>query len=156
MAGTGHGLPIPALNGARVLIVEARYHAAINDLLIEGAEAVLREARVRIDHVVVPGALEIPPAIAIAEPHRLYDGYVALGCVIRGETTHYDLVAGESARGITELGTNRGLAIGNGILTVENEPQAIERADPRQQDKGGHAALAALLLMDWRRLLAAR
>ena len=105
----------------------------------------------------MPGALKIPPAIRIA--HELdteIAGFVALGCVIRGETTHYELVAGDSCRGLMDLGTGLGLAIGNGILTVENEAQAQERADPAQQDKGGHAALAALTLAAFRRRLEAR
>ena len=154
MAGTSDIDEVPRLPGARILVVEARYHGAINDLLLAGTKATLEQAGARLEHLVVPGALEIPPAIRIA--HELdggIAGFVALGCVIRGETTHYDLVAGESSRGITDLGTRLGLAIGNGILTVENEAQAIERADPAQQDKGGHAARAALTLVAFRRRL---
>ena len=101
----------------------------------------------------MPGALEIPPAIALAGRSERFDAFVALGCVIRGETTHYELVAGESARGLMDLGVRTGLLIGNGILTVENEPQALERADPRRQDKGGAAAVAALALLGLRRRL---
>ena len=154
MAGTSDTESIPHVPGARILVVEARYHAAINDLLLAGARGVLERAGARMEHLVVPGALEIPPAIRIAaELDGGIAGFVALGCVIRGETTHYDLVAGESSRGITDLGTRLGLAIGNGILTVENEAQAIERADPGQQDKGGHAVRAALTLVAFRRRL---
>lgn len=151
MAGvSSHGFEVPSLPGRRVLIVEARYHARINDMLLAGARQVLAAAEMASDHVVLAGALEIPAAIAIAEAVGAFDAYVALGCVIRGETAHFDLVAGESCRGIMDLGTRRGLAIGNGILTVENDQQAVVRADPAQQDKGGHAALAALLLVDFR------
>ena len=154
MAGTPDIEDIPQLPGVRILLVEARYHTAINDLLLTGARGVLEQAGARIEHLVVPGALEIPPAIRIASDlDRRIAGFVAIGCVIRGETTHYELVAGDSCRGIMELGTRLGLAIGNGILTVENEAQAIERADPAQQDKGGHAALAALTLVAFRRRL---
>jgi 6,7-dimethyl-8-ribityllumazine synthase len=153
MAGSGTPLPVAPIGEAKVLIVEARYHAAINDLLLEGASAVLAQAGATIEVVTVPGALEIPPAIAMAHATRRFDGYVALGCVIRGETTHYELVAGESARGITELGIRGRAPIGNGILTVENEAQAMERADPARQDKGGHAARAALALLAFGRRL---
>lgn len=154
MAGTSDSRDLPRLPGARVLVVEARYHGRINDMLLAGARAVLERAGTRVSHLVVPGALEIPPAIRIAAGlDRAIAGYVALGCVIRGETTHYELVANDSSRGIMDLGTRLGLAIGNGILTVENEAQAIERADPARQDKGGHAALAALTLMAFRRRL---
>lgn len=151
MAGTGAEIAVPHLPGARVLVVEARYYARINDFLLAGARAVLEAAGTTVTHVVVPGALEIPPAIAIAQAGGAFDGYVALGCVIRGETTHYDLVAGESCRGLMELGIRTGAAIGNGILTVENEQQALVRADPADQDKGGGAALAALTLLALRR-----
>ena len=149
MAGSGESLAIPTLVRARLLIVEARYHTKINDLLIAGARRMLERARVnRVDHVVVPGALEIPPAIALAP--KSYDGFVAIGVVIRGETTHYDTVAYESSRGITELAIREHRLIGNGILTVETEQQAVERADPARMDKGGGAALAALHLIGLR------
>jgi len=157
MAGTPDIVDLPELPGARILVVEARYHEAINDLLLEGAKGVLVRAGAEMAHLVVPGALEIPPAIRIAhEFDAEIAGFVALGCVIRGETTHYELVAGDSCRGLMDLGTGLGLAIGNGILTVENEAQALERADPTRQDKGGHAALAALTLAAFRRRLEAR
>jgi len=154
MAGAGAAAEVPHLPGARVLVVEARFHAHVNDLLLEGARRALAAAGAEASFLTVPGALEIPPAIAMAEEtgHR-FDAYVALGCVVRGETTHYELVAGESCRGLMELGLRRGLAIGNGILTVENEAQAVARADPKHQDKGGGAVVAALSLLAWRRRL---
>ena len=133
----------------RFLIVVARFYNHLNDMLIAGARGALEAAGHQVDVVTVPGALEIPGAIALAEQSDLYDGYVAIGVVIRGETYHFEIVAGESARGIMAL-TMDGIAIGNGILTVENEQQAIVRADPAQKDKGGEAAKAALALLDLR------
>lgn len=133
----------------KFLIVEARFYDHLNDMLVAGARAALEAAGHKVDVVTVPGALEIPGAIALADQSDLYDGYVAIGVVIRGETYHFEIVAGESARGIMAL-TMDGLAIGNGILTVENEQQAIVRADPKQKDKGGEAAKAALALLDLR------
>jgi len=129
---------------ATFLIVEARFYDHLNDLLIAGARAALAGHRVEV--VTVPGALEIPAAIALADETGRYDGYVAIGVVIRGETYHFEIVAGESARGIMAL-TIDGAAIGNGVLTVENEAQALVRADPAQKDKGGEAAKAALALL---------
>lgn len=134
---------------ARFLIIEARFYDHLNDMLIKGARGALEKAGHQVDVVTVPGALEIPGAIALAEQSDLYDGYVAIGVVIRGETYHFEIVAGESARGIMAL-TMDGIAIGNGILTVENEQQAIVRADPAQKDKGGEAAKAALALLELR------
>jgi 6,7-dimethyl-8-ribityllumazine synthase len=131
---------------AKILIVEARFYDHLNDLLLLGARAALDAAGHQHETVTVPGALEIPAAIALASESDRYDGYVALGVVIRGETYHFEIVAGESARGVLAL-TMDGLAIGNGILTVENEAQALERAHPAQKDKGGEAAKAALALM---------
>lgn len=133
----------------KFLIVEARFYDHLNDMLVSGARVALEAAGHKVDVVTVPGALEIPGAIALADQSDLYDGYVAIGVVIRGETYHFEIVAGESARGIMAL-TMDGLAIGNGILTVENEQQAIVRADPKQKDKGGEAAKAALALLDLR------
>ena len=130
---------------AKFLIVEARFYDHLNDQLIAGAKAVLQATGHQVDVVTVPGALEIPGAIALADQTGDYAGYVAIGVVIRGETYHFEIVAGESARGIMAL-TMDGLAIGNGILTVENEAQALVRADPAQKDKGGEAAKAALAL----------
>ena len=156
MAGAGAKPEVPHLPGARVLVVEARFYDFINDLLLEGARAALAAAEAEVTHLAVPGALEIPPAIALALAEGGFDAFVALGCVIRGETSHYDLVAGESCRGLMELGIRHGAAIGNGILTVENEAQALARADPYGQDKGGGAACAALSLLTWRRRLGAK
>jgi 6,7-dimethyl-8-ribityllumazine synthase len=134
---------------ARFLIVEARFYDHLNDLLIEGARQALVAAGHKVDLITVPGALEIPGAIALAEQGQVFDGYVAIGVVIRGETYHFEIVAGESARGIMAL-TMDGVAIGNGILTVENEAQALVRADPAQKDKGGEAAKAAMALLKLR------
>ena len=131
---------------ARFLIVEARFYDHLNDMLIEGASAALKGAGHQVDVITVPGALEIPGAISLAEQSGEYEGYVGIGVVIRGETYHFEIVAGESARGIMAL-TMDGIAIGNGILTVENEQQALVRADPKQKDKGGEAAKAALALL---------
>ena len=132
---------------ARFLIVEARFYDHLNDMLVDGARKALTAAGHDVDVLTVPGALEIPGAIVLADESDLYDGYVAIGVVIRGETYHFEIVAGESARGIMAL-TMDGMAIGNGILTVENEEQALVRADPAQKDKGGEAAKAALALYE--------
>lgn len=134
---------------ARFLIVEARFYDRFNDMLIAGARQVLEEAGHQTEVLTVPGALEIPAAIALASESGNYDGFVAIGVVIRGETYHFEIVAGESARAIMAL-TLDGLAIGNGVLTVENEAQALVRADPTQKDKGGEAAKAALALLEIR------
>ncbi len=134
---------------ARFLIVEARFYAHLNDMLVAGATAAIESAGHQVELVTVPGALEIPAAIALAAETGRYDGFVAIGVVIRGETYHFEIVSGESARGIMAL-TLDGLAIGNGILTVEDEAQALVRADLRQKDKGGEAAKAALALLDLR------
>ena len=131
---------------ARVLIVEARFYAHLNDLLLEGARAALEAAGHEHETITVPGALEIPGAVALAAEAGRYDAFVALGVVIRGETYHFEIVAGESARALMAL-TLDGLAIGNGILTVENEAQALARADPAPKDQGGEAAKAALAMM---------
>lgn len=131
---------------ARFLIVEARFYDHLNDMLVAGARAALKAAGHTVEVITVPGALEIPGAIALADQSGEYDGYVAIGVVIRGETYHFEIVAGESARGIMAL-TMDGVAIGNGVLTVENEAQALVRADPKQKDKGGEAAKAALALL---------
>jgi 6,7-dimethyl-8-ribityllumazine synthase len=132
---------------AKFLIVEARFYDHLNDMLIKGARAAMEEAGHQADVITVPGALEIPGAIALAAESGRYDGYVAIGVVIRGETYHFEIVAGESARGIMAL-TMDGLPIGNGILTVENETQALVRANPTQKDKGGEAAKAAIAMLD--------
>ena len=131
---------------ARILIVEARFYEHLNDLLLQGARAAIEEAGHSHETVTVPGALEVPAAIALAAESGRYDGFVALGVVIRGETYHFEIVATESARGIMAL-TLDGLAIGNGILTVEDEAQALARARPDEKNKGGEAAKAALAMM---------
>jgi 6,7-dimethyl-8-ribityllumazine synthase len=147
------------VKGARILVVEARYYEDIADLLLRGAKRVLRDAQAEFDIVTVPGALEIPAAIMIAlhaatarEPP--YDGAVALGCVIRGETSHYDIVAGESARAIMDISIALDMPMGNGILTVDTDAQARARARSGGEDKGGGAARAALTLVRLKRRLA--
>lgn len=143
----------------RVLIVEARYYADISDALLAGAQRVLKAEGVECDVITVPGALEIPGAIAMASSagHHAgptFDAFVALGCVIRGETTHYEIVSGESARGLMDLTTSQRLAIGNGILTVENEAQAWARVDASKvEHKGENAAKAAVAMVRLRRQL---
>ena len=132
---------------AKFLIVEARFYEHLNDMLVAGARAALEDAGHLAEVITVPGALEVPGAISLGAESGRYDGYVAIGVVIRGETYHFEIVAGESARGIMAL-TMDGIAIGNGILTVENEAQALVRADPKQKDKGGEAARAALALLE--------
>jgi 6,7-dimethyl-8-ribityllumazine synthase len=137
----------------KILIVEARFYPKISDALLASATAVLKAAGAEFDTITVPGALEIPGAIAMANASGhlagpAFDGFVALGCVMRGETTHYDTVAGESARGLMDLTIHQRLAIGNGILTVENEDQAWARVSAdRVEDKGGNAAKAALAMI---------
>jgi 6,7-dimethyl-8-ribityllumazine synthase len=144
----------------RILIVEARFYDHLADALLEGAKSVLDAFGAEYDVVTVPGALEIPAAIAFAEEggHRpagavAYDGYVALGTVIRGETYHFEIVSNESARGIMDLTVGKRLAIGNGILTVEDEAQALARARAAEGDKGGGAARAALEMVALKRQL---
>jgi 6,7-dimethyl-8-ribityllumazine synthase len=147
--------------GARILVVEARFYDAIADALLAGAMKALKEAQAEVDCISVPGSLEIPTAIAIAADaarrrRRPYDGAVALGCVIRGETIHFEIVSHQSARGLMELSVARGLPIGNGIITVENEAQAFARARMDEQDKGGDAARAALALVTLKQRLGKR
>jgi 6,7-dimethyl-8-ribityllumazine synthase len=137
----------------RLLIVEARFYDDIADLLLAGATRALEQAGAAFDRVTVPGALEIPAAIRLALDEGRHDAFVALGCVIRGETSHYDIVAGESARGLMDLAVQRGALIGNGILTTDSGAQARARADPAGKDKGGGAARAALALLQLRRCL---
>ncbi len=131
---------------AKFLIVEARFYDHLTDLLIEGAKAALDEDGHRYEVVTVPGALEIPGAVAMAAETGRYDGFVAIGVVIRGETYHFEVVSNESARGLMALSMD-GIAIGNGILTVENEEQALVRARPDQKNKGGEAAKAAIAML---------
>jgi len=131
---------------ARLLIVEARFYEHLSDLLLQGAQAAIDEAGHTHDIVTVPGALEVPAAVGLGAETGRYEGFVALGVVIRGETYHFEVVANESARGLMAL-TLDGFAIGNGILTVENEAQALARARPDEGDKGGEAARAAMTMM---------
>lgn len=144
----------------RILIIEARFYDDLSDALLAGARAALEEAGARYDVVTVPGALEVPAAISFAldgaEGEGVdYDGFVALGCVIRGETYHFEIVANESSRALMDLAVDESLAIGNGILTVENEAQAWARARKEEGDKGGFAARAALTMIALRDRLGA-
>jgi len=132
---------------ARMLIVEARFYDHLADMLLAGAKAAIADAGHHVDVVTVPGALEIPGAVAMAAETGRWDAFVALGTVIRGETYHFEVVANESARGLMAL-TMDGIPIGNGILTTENEEQALVRADRKQLDKGGGAAQAALAMLE--------
>ena len=141
-----------------ILIIEARFYADIAEELAKGAVRALEAAGASFDRLAVPGAFEIPAAVRMAvramelHPHRRrYDGFVALGCVIRGETTHYDYVCQESARGLQDLAVKHGLALGYGILTVENDEQAWERARADRKDKGGDAARACLAMIEVQR-----
>jgi 6,7-dimethyl-8-ribityllumazine synthase len=147
--------------GARILLVEARFYDDIADALLAGAMKVLTEASAEIDRISVPGSLEIPAAIAIAldaaqKRRRPYDGVVALGCVLRGDTIHFEIVSHQSARGLMELSIARSVPIGNGIITVNTEAQALTRARMEEQDKGGDAARAALALVGLKQELAGR
>jgi len=146
---------------ANILIVEARFYEHISDGLFDGAAAALEKAGATFDRIAVPGALEIPAAVLFAAKAsegagKTYDGFVALGCVIRGETYHFEIVSNESARGLTDLALQHGLCIGNGILTVETEEQAMDRARRDGLDKGGGAARACLALIDLKSRLGAR
>ena len=134
---------------ATVLLVEARFYPHLNDMLLDGARKAIEAAGHKHETLTVPGALEIPGAIALAARSGRYCAFVGLGVVIRGETYHFEIVSNESARGLMDL-TLQGYAIGNGVLTVENEQQAIVRCDAKQLDKGGGAAQAALALFDLR------
>jgi 6,7-dimethyl-8-ribityllumazine synthase len=138
----------------RVLIVEGRFYSDLSDELLRGATSTLEAHGVQYDVVSVPGALEIPAVVALADENAFYDGYVALGVVIRGETYHFEIVSNESARGLMDLAVTRNLAIGNGILTVENEQQAWARARVSEGDKGGGAAKACLDVIALRRQFA--
>ena len=142
--------------GARVLIVEARYYDDLADALLAGAMTVLEEAQAKVERISVPGSLEIPGAIAIAieaarRKRRPYDGVVALGCVIRGDTIHFEIVSQESARGLMALSMTHALPIGNGIITVNTQSQAFARARMEEMDKGGDAARAALAMVRLKR-----
>jgi 6,7-dimethyl-8-ribityllumazine synthase len=146
---------MPPSRTPKILIVEARFYDDLSDALLDGARAALDTAGARYDVVTVPGALEIPAAISFALDGADYDGFVALGCVIRGETYHFDIVANESCRALMDLTVEEAVAIGNGILTVENEAQAWARARREEGDKGGFAARAALTMIDLRSRLGA-
>ena len=146
--------------GARILLVEARFYDDIADLLLAGAMKALQAAGADVERISVPGSLEIPIAAALAldsaaKQRRPYDGVVALGCVIRGDTIHFEIVSNESARGLMDLAISRNLPIGNGIITVNTEAQAFARARVEEQDKGGDAARAALALVRLKRRLKA-
>ena len=146
-AETHYTLPLPVFDKpVKLLIVVAPYYKDIADNLVAGARAVAAACGAEVDLIEVPGALEVPSAVAMAERLAEFDGYVALGCIIRGETTHYDTVCNDSSRALSLLGL-QGACIGNGILTVENRAQAEVRADPAGQNKGGGAAAAALHLV---------
>ncbi len=145
--------PISAA-GTRFLVVEARFYDDIGAMLLAGARRALESAGAEVDVVSVPGALEIPVALAMSFDTERFDGAVALGCIIRGETYHFEIVANESARALTQFAVDWRLPFGNAILTVESEAQAIERADPQRGDKGGDAARAALTLALLKRSLA--
>ncbi|GLT01532.1 6,7-dimethyl-8-ribityllumazine synthase [Sphingobium jiangsuense] len=135
---------------AKFLIVEARFYDHLNDLLVAGARAALEAAGHEHEVMTVPGALEIPGAISLAVDSGQYDGFVAIGVIIRGETYHFEVVSNESARGLMALSLD-GVPVGNGILTVENEAQALTRARPDEKDKGGEAAKAAIRMLEIRR-----
>ncbi len=162
MAGPRRGKrEASAGKGARILVVEARYYDDIADALLAGAAKALKEAGAAFDVVSVPGALEIPAAIAIAldaaqRRRRAYDGAVALGCVIRGDTIHFEIVSHLSARGLMDLSVARRIPVGNGIITVDNQLQAFARARVEDQDKGGDAVRAALSLIGLKRQLGKR
>lgn len=146
---------------SNILIVEARFYPHISDALLDGATAAIEAAGAHFERITVPGSLEIPPAILFAAragegAGKSFDGFVALGCVIRGETYHFEIVANESARALMDLGLNHGLCIGNGILTCETEEQAVARASRSGQNKGGDAARACLALVSVRARLGAR
>jgi 6,7-dimethyl-8-ribityllumazine synthase len=139
-----------------LLIVEARFYEGLSEALLDGAKAALDEVDATYEVITVPGALEVPGAVSMAlDGDKDYEGYVALGVVIRGETYHFEIVANESSRGLMDLTIEEGAAIGNGILTVENEEQAWARADRNRKDKGGDAARAALAMIAIRKKLGA-
>lgn len=146
--------PPQAVPGARILLVAAPYYRAVTDMMAQSAARWLQAAGATTDRIDVPGAFEIPAAIALqAASPKGYDGFVALGCVVRGETSHYDYVCGETARALMDLSVQRGLAIGYGILTVESLAQAQERADPNQRDKGAEVARAVAAIIAMKRAL---
>ena len=135
----------------KVLIIESRYHEDVADALADGATSALEKGSAQFERLAVPGALEIPPAIALAA--RRYDGFIALGCVLKTGSFHFEMVAAESAHGLMRLGIEQRLCIGNGILACETEEEALRLADFSQGDAGGDAARACLTLMQWRHRL---
>lgn len=139
---------------AHILIIEARFYADIADAMAAGAFAALKKAGATIERAPVPGAFELPAALRMAMNSGRYHGYVALGCVIRGETSHYDIVCNETARGLSEIAFREGIALGFGLLTCDTEEQAWDRADPKRQDKGGDAARACLTMIALKRKMA--
>lgn len=139
----------------KILIIQADFYPEISEFLLKGAIAEINNSTYQYEVVTVLGAFEIPAVIAFAKDSKKYDGYIALGCVIRGETTHYDYVCIESARGLNELAIKEKLAIGYGIITVENESQALERANPAKKNKGGFAAKACLKMIELKEKLVA-
>ncbi|RFB80292.1 6,7-dimethyl-8-ribityllumazine synthase [Methylovirgula sp. 4M-Z18] len=152
--------PVEPLPGVRILIVEARFYDALGEALLTGARQAIEAAQGTADVLTVPGALEIPSTVAIAldaaeQRGKPYDGVVVLGCIVRGETYHFEIVANESSRGVMGLSIARRIPIGNGILTVENDEQAWARADVKRGDKGGDAARAALAVLRIKRKLGA-
>lgn len=147
----GHRSEAAQAPGARILLVVAPYYQSITDMMEAGAQAAATVAGAKLDKIIVPGAFEIPGAIAAAARMATYEGFVALGCVVRGETSHYDYVCGESARGLMDLTIRDGLAIGYGILTVNTLGQAEARADPARGDKGGESLRAAATMIALKR-----
>lgn len=142
--------PLQFEEAPHVAVIEARFYDQINDMLVEGAVAALSSVNATYEVITIPGSLEIPAAVqfnALREEGRPFDAFVVLGCVIRGDTTHYDIVCNESARGLMNVTLMLNLPLGNGILTVENEAQALERADTKKLNKGGDAAMAALRML---------
>ena len=143
-------------NAPHLLVIDAPYYTEISQSLMEGVNAVLQEAGATHDYVTVPGVLEIPAAVSMAiASDKNYDGYIVIGCVIRGETTHYEIVSNESARAIMNLSVEHNIAIGNGIQTVENEAQAWARAKVSEKNKGGGAAQAALAMIELKKSMRA-
>ena len=140
----------------KVLIIESRYHENVADALVDGATSALEKGGAQFERVSVPGALEIPPAIAMAAASHRYDGYLGLGCVIRSGSFHFEMIAAESAHGLMRLGIEQKLCIGNGILACENEEEALRLADFSRGDAGGEAARACVALMQWRARLELR
>lgn len=139
-------------NGPHLLVIDAPYYTEISESLMEGVKSEFDKVDATFDYVSVPGVLEIPAALAMAvDSNKNYDGYITIGCVIRGETTHYEIVSNESARAIMDLSVSQRLAIGNGIQTVENEAQAWARAKVSDKNKGGGAAQAALAMIELRK-----